>query len=320
VKIFFRPSSVACLLLLAANAFAVGNAGADGVVALVNGTAIRGADLSREMKRIGRGRAARSGESGVLPQEAIRSEAMENLIRRELLYQESRKKGITVTPATVDREMEKLRKKVAGAGELDEVLHGMELDEVVVRNDVARGIAIRELIDREIASGVEVSEREAVAYYDRHPDEFGKPKQVRVRHILVRTDGLRPEEKAAKLREMEGVRTRLLAGEEFAELARRYSDCPSRTAGGDLGYYGPGQLTTPMDTAVFSQTPGAVGDVIEDRFGFHLVRVTDIRPASTYSFGEVREKAIQRVRQEKTGKELGRHLRELKARSVVVVY
>lgn len=103
--------------------------------------------------------------------------------------------------------------------------------------------------------------------------------QVRASHILLAYAGAahstatRTKEEAAA--EIAELRAKSEAGEDFADLARQHSDCPSGSAGGDLGSFGRGQMVPEFEQAAFSMDVGALSDVVETDFGFHLVQRTE---------------------------------------------
>ena len=102
--------------------------------------------------------------------------------------------------------------------------------------------------------------------------------QVRASHILLAYAGAasssasRSKEEAAA--QIADLRAKSEAGEEFAELARQHSDCPSGSSGGDLGSFGRGQMVPEFDQAAFDLEVGALSDVVETAFGYHLIQRT----------------------------------------------
>lgn len=101
---------------------------------------------------------------------------------------------------------------------------------------------------------------------------------VRASHILLmyrgstRSTATRTKEEARAL--IEDIERAIQAGEDFAELARKYSDCPSRTRAGDLGSFGRGQMVKPFEDAAFGLQVGKVSGVVETTFGYHLIQRT----------------------------------------------
>lgn len=103
--------------------------------------------------------------------------------------------------------------------------------------------------------------------------------QVRASHILLmykgsmRSTATRSKDEA--LATVTRLKEEVTSGSDFAELAKRHSDCPSGGEGGDLGYFSPGQMVPEFDTVVFKLQPGQVSDVVETAFGYHLIQRTD---------------------------------------------
>ena len=121
--------------------------------------------------------------------------------------------------------------------------------------------------------GIAVSEADARAYFDAHPDEFKMPERVHASHILVKVDpNASDASKAESRKKLEGIKARLDGGEDFAKLAEENSDCPSSAKGGDLGFFTRGQMVAPFEEAAFALNPGDTSDVVETRFGFHLIK------------------------------------------------
>jgi len=103
--------------------------------------------------------------------------------------------------------------------------------------------------------------------------------QVRASHILLMYAGSeRSTASRSKAEAQAGIvdlQKQLAAGADFAELATAHSDCPSASRGGDLGLFGRGQMVAPFEEAVFGLSVGAVSDVVETPFGFHLILRTE---------------------------------------------
>ncbi|MGA1872582.1 MAG: peptidylprolyl isomerase [Thermoplasmatota archaeon] len=90
--------------------------------------------------------------------------------------------------------------------------------------------------------------------------------QIRASHILVKTKA-----------EADKILNRLRAGARFEDLARKHSQCPSGRKGGDLGYFGRGQMVKPFEEAAFSMQKGQISQPVQTQFGYHLIMVTDLR-------------------------------------------
>lgn len=104
------------------------------------------------------------------------------------------------------------------------------------------------------------------------------PGSVRASHILIsysgaeRATSTRSKEEAQEL--AADLQKRAAAGEDFEELAASYSDCPTAEKGGDLGFFKKGRMVKPFEDATFALEPGQISDVVETKFGFHVIKRT----------------------------------------------
>jgi peptidyl-prolyl cis-trans isomerase D len=132
-----------------------------------------------------------------------------------------------------------------------------------------------------------VSEADARAYYEQNKARFGTEEQRRASHILITADG---SDKAAARRKAEELLAQVRAKPaEFEKLARENSKDPGSAAqGGDLGFFGKGMMVKPFEDAVQKLKPGEISDVVETDFGFHIIRLTEVKPADAKPFEQVR--------------------------------
>jgi len=131
------------------------------------------------------------------------------------------------------------------------------------------------------------TEAELRAAYDANPDRFATSEQRRASHILVAVDQDTNDAAAAKL--AGELRARIEGGEDFAALAKQYSDDPgSAQAGGDLGWAGRGTYVAPFEDALFAQQAGTVSQPVKTEFGYHLIRLDEVRDGARKAFEEVR--------------------------------
>ncbi|MCK9294738.1 MAG: SurA N-terminal domain-containing protein [Desulfobulbaceae bacterium] len=124
---------------------------------------------------------------------------------------------------------------------------------------------------------ITVPEAEVEQYYNSHQEEFGQPEKRRARHIILKAT---EQDKQARRAEMEKILARARAGEDFAALARQYSEDGSAAQGGDLGFFSRGQMVKPFEDAVFGLQKGQISDIVETQFGFHIMQLEDIQPAN----------------------------------------
>lgn len=143
------------------------------------------------------------------------------------------------------------------------------------------------------------SEEELRDYYRQHRSEFAETEERKARHILLKVGQDAPEGEVAEARQ----RARELAeqardGASFAELARQHSQGPSASAGGDLGWFKQGDMVGPFAERAFQMEPGQISDPVRTRFGFHVIRLEDVRGGKAPDFSQVREQVAEQWRQE----------------------
>lgn len=164
-----------------------------------------------------------------------------------------------------------------------------------------------------LRASLSVSDEEIADHYNSNIAEFTSTEQVGARHILLRTSAER--DVAAARSELEELRERIEAGEDFAALAAEFSDDPgSRERGGDLGFFGRGQMVKPFEEAAFGATPGSLVGPVETGFGVHLIEVTGRRPGGQRPLAEARAEIEARLLGERANQLAESTARELTAR------
>ena len=306
------------LLWFGLPAWAVEKQASKGKIALVNGSVITQEDFDREMSRVQRQLASRGQGLGNAQLPAIQKEVLESLISRELLYQESQTNGIKVEEGAIGEQLNTLKKRFPNEEEFKNALAKMNLTEADVKSQITMGLAIQQFIDNQFVQKIKVSDKETKAYYDGHPDLFKQPEQVRGSHILIKVDpGAKESEKAEARKKIQVAREKLQKGGDFAALAQEFSQGPSATKGGDLGYFRRGQMVKPFEEAAFALKPGDVSGIVETRFGYHLIKVTDKKPKTTIPYEDVKNKLQEYLKQEKVQAQLNPYIEELKGKAKI---
>lgn len=145
-------------------------------------------------------------------------------------------------------------------------------------------------------------------YYDDHRDQFRVPDRINLRQIQIKLpapgpDGkLDPKAVDAARAKAEDVLRQLKAGGDFAALAKKYSEDPSKDNGGSMGWLERGRTTAEFDQAAFSLPKGQVSDIVRDALGFHIIRVDDVQTAHVQNLDEVKAQIEPQVKEEKAGR------------------
>lgn len=308
------PWIVSAVLLFwsAGSATAQDSTGSEDKIAAVNGTVITKADFDREMARFGQQYEAmgRMLDDSQVP--GMKKDVVENLIAGELLYQKSQADGITVEQSEIDTHIEELKKRFPGETEFEEALKSMNLTEAGIRSDFRRAKVIGRLIDERIFQKITISDEETKQYYDNNQNLFMQPEQVRASHILIKfdpqADKAEKEKAHAKIKE---IQDELKKNGDFAALAEKSSQCPSAARGGDLGFFPRGQMVAPFEEAVFALKPGELSDIVETRFGYHLIKVTERNPEGLIEYEKIKDRLGQHLKQSRLADELKKYVEKL---------
>lgn len=134
-------------------------------------------------------------------------------------------------------------------------------------------------------------------YYEDNADQYSTPEQVRASHILLKTEG---KDEAAVRTQAEDVLAKAKGGADFAELAKTFSeDEGSKEKGGDLDLFGRGAMVPEFEQAAFTLQPGVISDLVKTQYGFHIIKVTEKRPAVTRALDEVKQQIEDQLKLER---------------------
>jgi peptidyl-prolyl cis-trans isomerase C len=207
----------------------------------------------------------------------------------------------------------------------DEAAFSRELQELgiteqVLLKELARSEMIRDFLEVKFIRNQEATEEEGLAWYRAHADDIRRPARVCASHILKRVSNKDSEAERHRTRqEIEELRGRVLAGEEFADLARKHSDCPSREQGGDLGCFTFAEMVSPFSLAAFALPPGEISGPVVTDDGIHLILAREHQEAGLPPFQQFRTRALQEVRAAKAGPEIKEFLESRRAAAQVVI-
>lgn len=206
------------------------------------------------------------------------SDALEQAVTTEILVQAASAQGIRVSQAEVEREMNEIR-SYGPDHPMSQWLS--KTPPAQARKELQRSLLIEKFLEKRIKT--QVSAAQVEQYYQEHAEQFDRPPMVRASHILVRIQG---NDREAARRRAEDILDRVRKGGDFAQLAKQFSqDAYTAAKGGDLGFFP--ERPTPVAQAAFRLELGQVSDLVESPYGFHIIKVTDRRPAGRAPIQEV---------------------------------
>ncbi|MDL1978504.1 MAG: SurA N-terminal domain-containing protein [Deltaproteobacteria bacterium] len=148
--------------------------------------------------------------------------------------------------------------------------------------------------------GITVTEDEIGNYYELNTEEFSTPKSVKARHILfMLPEDASPEQVEEARKRAADCLEKARGEEDFAALARKYSEGPTKDRGGDLGTFSPGRMVKPFEDAAFSLSAGEISDLVRTKFGWHIIKVEELNEARQTPLDEAKENIRRTLTEER---------------------
>ena len=222
--------------------------------------------------------------------EQLQQDVVERLITQELLWQEAQRRGVIASDADVDEQLNNMKSGFDTERAFVFQIEAGGFTEKSYREDIRQQRSVQQMIAGELAQAVAVSDEEVQEFYDENIEQMTAPEAVRARHILVKLAADDEAAREAAQDRIAAMQKELRDGADFVTLATERSDAPSAPQGGDLGYFGRGQMVAPFEDAAFALQPGEISDVVETQFGFHIIRVDERRDAQAVPVAEAAER------------------------------
>ncbi|MDD5326881.1 MAG: peptidylprolyl isomerase [Phycisphaerae bacterium] len=256
----------------------------------------------------------------------LKQQVVEKMVIEELLDEKVKASKITVTDEEATERIKEMAAQQQPPLSMEDFkslieAYGKSFDEV--KQQVKKGLGYQKLMEAQWAGKINVKEEDAKKYYSENKKEFEIPEQVRASHILITPDTSDPnadpnQTKAAAKAKAEELLKQIKDGADFAELAETNSKCPSSKQGGDLDFFGKGQMVPAFEEAAFALKTGEVSDVVETQFGYHIIKVTDRKDASVVPFEQAKDDIINMLTQTEQAKLAEEYVASLKAEAKIV--
>lgn len=272
------------------------------VIANINGEPVTQADLDQEIAAL----LNRMGAGGVPPamleqyRARLEPRAFDQLVLKSQLRDYATKNNVVVSDQEVDDEIKKISANFPDPEAFKAALAKQNMTIESLTGEIKKDFLLANAVKHYTSSLPQPTTPELEAYYKEHSKDFSHPESVSASHILIgATEGTDPQVKSASLAKAQALRDQLRGGADFAELARTNSSCPSSQRGGDLGSFERGQMVPEFEDAAFKLKPGEISDVVETKFGYHIIKVSQHADAGTEPFEKV-SKEVKESMQQKT--------------------
>ena len=261
------------------------------------------------------------------PPEQIQSllkERQKNLLRdmidQQLLIERAKDMDINVETDLVKR-LDEVRKQnnLATIDDLEKAVEGQGIVWEDYKNQLKNSILTQQVIQREVGGRMDIGSDEVKKYYDAHKQDFNRPEEVSLAEIMLSTEGKSPEEISAVRTRAEDLHNRLVKGEDFSVLAKRYSEGSTAQDSGALGEFQRGQLAKQFEDAVFPLEKGQFTDVIQTKTGFEILKVLDHYQAGLQPLSKVENEVTNILYRQKMDPAMRTYLAQLREESYVQV-
>ena len=277
----------------------------DGVIAVVNDDVITLSEFEERLPH---------QNVKITPQQE--KTILDQMIEQKLLEQEADKRGIRVSESEVDNAIANVMGKFNLTNEqMKEVLAKEHLTAAQFREQWRLQLLSQKVIAAKLQGQLAVTDDEIEEYYKKNYGAGERVDEVKIAHILITPDAAGGEEQAKQ--RAEEVAKLARSGEDFGELAREYSnDTISSVKGGELGYFGRGDLVESLENAAYSTPVGDIAGPVESPAGYHVIKVLD-KKTNEGTLDDYREEIKQKLYKEKAQEELSAWIDEIKSSAYI---
>jgi peptidyl-prolyl cis-trans isomerase C len=247
---------------------------------------------------------------------------LQNMIIETLLTKAVKDQQITITDGEVEKVMSDLKGSLPPDTDFGLYLKSIGFSEKDLAQTISRDLKIKKLLETQVAGLNAPTDAEIQKFYDENSEQFNTPEGMLVRHILIavtpKDDEAKHQEKRAKA---EDIRRRLVEEkEDFAAIAAKESDGPSKVNGGNIGVVTRGRTVKPFEDAVFSQKVGEIGPLVKTQFGYHIIQVTKKQTSGKVSLTEAKPSIVNHLLSMQKEKLLNDYVDSLKSKAKIVYH
>jgi parvulin-like peptidyl-prolyl isomerase len=289
----------------------------DAVLAKGQGVEIKRSQLDSAMISIKSAAAARGQTMSPEQGQMLEQQVLQHLIQIQLLLSKATDADKAKGKETAGKRLDLILKRAGSEEALDRQLKsvGMTLEEL--RAKIKEEAIADAVLDREL--NVTVTDEELKKFYDENPARFEQAEMVRASHILLSTrdpvtgQPLSDQEKTAKRKQAEDLLKRARGGEDFAKLAKEFSEDPgSKDKGGEYPPFPRGAMVPEFESAAFSLNTNQVSDIVTTQFGYHIIKLSEKIPAHKVELAKVADDLKEALKRQKLEKLLPDYIEKLK--------
>jgi peptidyl-prolyl cis-trans isomerase SurA len=246
--------------------------------------------------------------------------SLRDLIDQSLLVQRAKDMGISVEPDVIKKlDQIRIQNNLGSMEDLEKAVSSQGLNWEDFKNNIRNGLQTQRVIGSEVGSHITIGKNEVEKYYNEHKQDFVRPEQVALRSIEVNTEGKKPEEIPDLKKKAETTLKRINDGDDFGEMAKRFSDGATAKQGGYLGVYKRGELSKELEDKVFTMKKNELTGVLETKQGFLILQVMEHYTEGEQPLAKVEPEITEKLYSERMEPALREYLKTLREQSYVVI-
>src|SRR6266849_2685439 len=246
--------------------------------------------------------------------------SLRDLIDQSLLVQRAKDMGVSVEPEVIKKlDAIRTQNNFASMEELERAVSSQEMNWEDFKNNIRNTLLTQRVISSEVGSHITIGDEEVAKYYEAHKAEFVRPEQVALREIEVSTQGKKPEEIPDLKKKAETALKRVKDGEDFGEIAKRFSDSSTAKQGGFLGVYKRGELSKALEDIVFKMKKNELTDVMDTKQGYLVLQVLERYEAGEQPLAKVENEIMDHLYSQRMEPAMRNYLKTLRGQSYVVI-
>ncbi len=250
----------------------------------------------------------------------LQARVLNKAIGDVLINQESKKRTVENIEEKVEQRVKDLEEKYGAGQGMERYLKIRRITLDDLRESLKGRVRVDEYLKEQGVLEPEIPESQIREMYDADPNSFSSKETATVSHILIAVDkDAGPEEKDQARQKAEQIRKEILAGKDFAAMAKEHSACSSAPGGGNLGRIKKGFMPAEFDAAAFALEQGAVSEVVETKFGFHIIKLVEKNAGGVVPYEQMRDFLKKYLQDEESKKRLESHIAELRKKSDIEI-
>jgi peptidyl-prolyl cis-trans isomerase SurA len=246
--------------------------------------------------------------------------ALRDLIDQSLLAQRGKDMGVSVEPEVIKKlDQIRIQNKLASMEELEKAVSGQGLNWEDFKDNIRKGLLTQRVISSEVGSHITIGKEEIEKFYNDHKKEYVRPEQVALREIEVSTEGKKDTDLPDLKKKAETALKRVKDGEDFGEIAKRFSDGGTAKQGGFLGVYKRGELSKELEEIVFKMKKNDLTDVMDTKQGYLVLQVLEHYDEGEQPLNKVENEIMEKLYSGRMEPALRAYLKTLREQSYVVI-